>query len=253
MLSKNKIKFINSLKIKKFRDEYQQFIAEGDKLVCDLLSGNYKIIEIFAVRDWLEKHVISNQIMVNEITEDELERISQLSTPNKVLAILDYKQSLKPENLNYDELILVLDEIKDPGNLGTIIRIADWFGIKNIICSENSVDVYNPKVVQATMGSIARINVSYCDLNSFMKAIPHEIPIYGTLLDGENIYEQPLSKNGIIIVGNESRGISEPVLPCITNKLFIPSYAQNADNKAESLNASVAAAIVCAEFKRKFN
>lgn len=253
MLSKNKIKYINSLKSRKFRDEYQQFIAEGDKLVCDLLSGNYIISEIFAVADWLDKHSFTNQIAVTEVSETELERISQLSTPNKVLAILDYKKNQEFNNKIFDELILVLDEIKDPGNLGTIIRIADWFGISNIICSNNSVDVYNPKVVQATMGSIARVNVSYSDLRDFLKNMPQNTPIYGTLLDGENIYDQQLSKNGIIIVGNESRGISNEIIQFITNKIFIPSYAQNIENKAESLNASIATAIVCAEFKRKFN
>jgi TrmH family RNA methyltransferase len=137
--------------------------------------------------------------------------------------------------------------------MGTIIRIADWFGISNIICSNHSVEIYNPKVVQSTMGSIARVNVTYTDLKVFLDNVPTNIPIYGTLLDGENIYNQDLSSNGIIIVGNESRGISKEIIPFITKKILIPAYAQNKESKAESLNASVATAIVCAEFKRKFN
>lgn len=253
MLSKNKIKYIHSLKLSKFRDEYQQFIAEGDKLVCDLLLSNYKISDIFATKDWIENNPVSNTISVTEVTENELERISQLSTPNKVLAILDYKKLTESGNDIFNELILMLDEIKDPGNMGTIIRIADWFGISNLICSNHSVEIYNPKVVQSTMGSIARVNVTYTDLKVFLDNVPTNIPIYGTLLDGENIYNQDLSSNGIIIVGNESRGISKEIIPFITKKILIPAYAQNKESKAESLNASVATAIVCAEFKRKFN
>jgi TrmH family RNA methyltransferase len=254
MLSKNKIKFLNSLKLKKFRDENQQFIAEGDKLVRDLLSGNFQIHEIFATHKWLDNNTLpSNNIIVNEINEDELSKISQLSTPNQVLAVAKYQK----KEINYFEifnnLTLMLDEIKDPGNMGTIIRIADWFGISNIICSEDTVDTYNPKVVQSTMGSIARVNIYYTNLAELLKKTPENTPVYGTLLTGENIYEQNLSKNGIIIVGNESRGISDDLQQYITHKLLIPSYAQNADNKAESLNASVATAIICAEFKRKFN
>lgn len=253
MISKNKIKFINSLKLKKFRDEYKLFIAEGDKLVKDLISGGYLIQEIYCTQKWLQNFSFPPNILLNEINEEELSRISQLSTPNQVLAIASYQETA----INYDKIFqnlsLMLDEIKDPGNLGTIIRIADWFGISDIICSENSVDIYNPKVVQSTMGSIARVKVHYTNLSDILKNCPDNIPVYGTVLDGNNIYEQDLSKNGIIIVGNESRGISEILLQYITNKLLIPSYAQNLENKAESLNASVATAIVCAEFKRKFN
>lgn len=253
MLSKNKIKFLNSLKLKKFRDEHQQFIAEGDKLVRDLISGNFQIHEIFATNKWLEKNILPKTIIINEITEEELNRISQLSTPNQVLAVAKYQTTEINFNEIFNNLTLMLDEIKDPGNMGTIIRIADWFGISNIICSEDTVDTYNPKVVQSTMGSIARVNVYYTNLVELLKKTPENTPVFGTLLTGENIYEQDLSKNGIIIVGNESRGISDDLQQYITHKLLIPSYAQNADNKAESLNASVATAIICAEFKRKFN
>ncbi len=251
MLSKNTIKHIHSLKIKKFRDEFYEFIAEGDKLVSELLESNFEIIEIFAVKEWLASHKIDDNIAITEVTVSELERISNLTTPNMVVALVEIPQSHAIAAADFEKLILVLDEIKDPGNLGTIIRIADWFGISTIVCSENTVDVYNPKVVQATMGSIARVNVQYTDLTVFFKNIPKNLPVYGTLLNGENIYTQPLSKNGIIIIGNESKGISEAFMPAITQKLYIPSFAENPGNKAESLNASVATAIVCAEFMRR--
>jgi len=251
MLSKNIIKHINALKQNKFRDEFQEFIAEGDKLVTELLSSNFKIIEIFAVKEWLDIHKISDNVAITEVTVSELERISGLITPNMVLALVEIPQQQSIDTFIFEKLILVLDEIKDPGNLGTIIRIADWFGISDIVCSKHSVDVYNPKVVQATMGSIARVNIQYVDLSIFLKNIPKDIPIYGTLLNGENIYNQTLSENGIIIIGNESKGISNELLPFITNKLYIPFFAENSNNKAESLNASIATAIVCAEFKRR--
>jgi TrmH family RNA methyltransferase len=251
MLSKNTIKHLQSLKQSKFREEYQEFIAEGDKLVTELLSSNFKIIEIFAVKEWLVTHKITDNIVITEVTVSELERISGFITPNMVLALVEIPQQKNIATSIFDNLILVLDEIKDPGNLGTIIRIADWFGIFDIVCSNHSVDVYNPKVVQATMGSIARVNIQYADLSIFLKNIPKDIPIYGTLLNGENIYTQTLSKNGLIFIGNESKGISDEILPFITNKLYIPSFAENSNNKAESLNASIATAIVCAEFKRR--
>ncbi|MFZ4401601.1 MAG: TrmH family RNA methyltransferase [Bacteroidales bacterium] len=251
MLSKNTIKHLQSLKQNKFRDEFQQFVAEGDKLVTELLSGYFKIIEIFAVKEWLSLHKIADHIAVTEVSVSELERISGLTTPNMVVALLEIPQTKFIDAAVFDKLILMLDEIKDPGNLGTIIRIADWFGISNIICSNHTVDVYNPKVVQATMGSIARVNVQYTDLKAFLQTLPKDIPVYGTLLNAENIYTKELSKNGIIMIGNESKGIADDLLPFITQKLFIPSYAENSGNKAESLNASVATAIVCAEFKRR--
>ncbi len=235
----------------KFRDEYHQFIAEGDKLVTELLTSHFKIIEIFAVRAWSDAHKINPSIAVTEVTALELERISGLTTPNMVLALVEIPQTQFIDASAFEKLILLLDEIKDPGNLGTIIRIADWFGISTIICSEHTVDVYNPKVVQATMGSIARVSLHYTDLAFFLKNKPKEIPVYGTLLNGKNIYSQTLSKNGLIVIGNESKGISDELLPYISQKLYIPSYAENPGNKAESLNASVAAAIVCAEFMRR--
>jgi len=251
MLSKNTIKHINALKLNKFRASFHEFIAEGDKLVTELLESHFKIIEIFAVKEWLAIHKIADNIAITEVTVAELERISGLTTPNMVMALLEIPEPHMIDALVFDKLILVLDEIKDPGNLGTIIRIADWFGIKNIVCSHHTVDVYNPKVVQATMGSIARVYVQYLDLVEFFNTAPKDLPVYGTLLNGENIYTQSLSKNGMIIIGNESNGISNEIIPFISQKLYIPSFAISRENKAESLNAAVATAIVCAEFMRR--
>jgi TrmH family RNA methyltransferase len=251
MLTKNSIKHINELKQKKFRDEFQQFVAECDKLVNELLNSHFKIIEIFALNEWLENQKIPENIAVTAVTAAELERISSLTTPNKVIALLELPQQQVIDTSIFKKLVFALDEIKDPGNLGTIIRIADWFGISDIICSNHTVDAYNPKVVQATMGSIARVNMHYTDLALFFNTFSKEIPVYGTLLNGENIYTQTLTANGIIILGNESKGISEEIQHFIHHKLYIPSYAENPQNKAESLNAAIAAAIVCAEFKRR--
>jgi TrmH family RNA methyltransferase len=251
MLSKNRIKYLTSLQVKKYREESNQFIAEGVKMVDELLNSSFKINEIFALNEWIEKNHSKTNILVTEIDQKELERISGLSTPNQVVALVDIPRRLINIHEIYSDLVIVLDEIRDPGNLGTIIRIADWYGIKNIVCSENSVDVYNPKVVQATMGSIARVDVFYTNLNSFISKTPKNINIYGTLLEGENIYLNDLSQNGIIVIGNEAKGISKDILPLITNKIHIPSFAINKNNKAESLNASIATAIICSEFRRR--
>ncbi len=251
MLSKNNIKFLTSLHVKKYREENAQFIAEGVKLVGELLNSNFNIIEIFALKEWIVKNPSINKVQVTEIDSKELERISGLSTPNQVVALVEIPKSEISFKEIYTDLVLALDDIKDPGNLGTIIRIADWFGIKNIVCSQNSVDVYNPKVVQATMGSIARVNVFYTNLYDLISSAPKDINIYGSLLEGENIYTKEISSEGIIVIGNEAKGISADILPLITEKIHIPSFAVNKNNKAESLNASIATAIICSEFKRR--
>lgn len=247
MISKNKIKYLQSLKVQKFRKVNGVFIAEGDKLVKELLTSDLNIVEIYALSDWFSNIQIHSEIKCYEITNDDLYKISSLKTPNKVIAVVKIPNN-ENISLNFEEeIILMLDNIKDPGNLGTIIRIADWFGIKNIICSENTVEVYNPKVIQATMGSISRVKVYYKKLKDFLISIPQNILVYGSLLNGENIYNCKLTKNGIIIIGNESKGISDEIYPFIDKKIKIPSYNENG---AESLNASIATAIICAEFKR---
>ena len=242
-LSKNQIKFICSLHQKKHRTENGLFIAEGEKVVKELLLSSLKIESIYATKNFADQNQEFNTTI---ITEDELTKISALTTPNEVLAIAQIPHYKIDRKEIADSLSLVLDEIQDPGNLGTIIRIADWFGIKNIICSENSVDPFNPKVVQATMGSIFRVKIHHTDLKLFLET-ENSLEIYGAVLNGENIYEEKLTGKGLIILGNESKGISKELLPFITHKIKIPSHDHS---KAESLNIASATAIICYEFRR---
>ena len=256
MLSKNQIKHINSLQQKKYRELYNEFQVEGEKSVAELLGSNYVVKQIFATRNWLsqnEEMISSRKITIQDITEEELARISSLKTPNKVLAIANIPSMPEQTLKMFDDLVLVLDNIRDPGNLGTIIRTADWFGIRNIVCSVGCVDAYNPKVVQSTMGSIVRTNLFYLDIKEFLQSSPAEVMTYGCLLDGENIYTSPLKYPAIIIIGNESNGISDDLLPLINSRIRIPSFpsmTDAVDRHAESLNASLANAIVCYEFRR---
>lgn len=252
MLSKNQIKLINSLKIKKFRDEEKLFIAEGTKIVPELQNSSVEIKEIYATTSFINTNKFSKNIAVFEISEKELEKISSLKTSNQVLAVCSTPLYNLSE-LNFkDKITLALDEIKDPGNLGTIIRIADWFGIETIICNNETADVYNPKVVQATMGSISRVKVIYTDLVEFLKSeSADKNKIFGATLDGENIYTNSKS-NGIIVIGNESKGISESVLKYVNYKIKIPNFShlKASEGEAESLNAAIATAIICSEFRR---
>ncbi len=254
MLSKNKKKFITSLIHKKYRKQFNAFFAEGHKLNHDLISSETSCIELIATDEWIQKNknLLPEDIITTITTETELKSISNLKSSPPVIGIYeitDHKLSI--EQLS-DSLIITLDGVQDPGNMGTIIRIADWFGIKNIICSEDSADIYNPKVVQASMGAIARINVQYVDLPSFIEQYKTEtrLPVYGTFLEDENIYNQDLSKNGMIIMGNEGKGISTQIEQLITDKLYIPNYPPNAPT-SESLNVSVATAIICSEFRKR--
>ena len=255
MLSKNQIKFVNSLKQKKFREEHNLFIAEGTKIVPELLNSSIVVKQVFATSEFLRSTNIASSIERFEIKATELERISALSSPNEVLAVCEIpKYELDSASLK-DQLTLVLDDIKDPGNLGTIIRIADWFGIGNIVCSNETADAFNPKVVQATMGSIARIKTHYVSLTDFIKFQISDFkqPVYGALLEGKNIYSEKLSSAGLIVIGNESRGISEEVQKLITDKISIPSFShyKSGSGEAESLNAAIATSIICSEFRRR--
>ena len=253
MLSKNKISFIKSLHQKKIRDEAGIFIVEGNKMCIELLSSGFEIILLIATTEWLSEHAAIPNARIHEIIEanrHEIERISLLQSIPDVFALvkIPVKQSIE---IDYQtELIIALDCIQDPGNMGTILRTADWFGIKNIICSLDSVDVHNPKVVQASMGAVFRANVFYRDLSKFLSEIPKECPVYGTFLEGVNVYHQELSDAGILLLGNEGKGISDSLAPYIQNKIFIPSYPVHQRN-SESLNVSAAAAIFCSEFRRK--
>jgi len=256
MLSKNKIKFINTLKKKKHRNEKGLFIAEGTKVVTDLLDQGMEAELLCATSAWFATYPVFHRANITEhieITEKELQKISILTTPQEVLAVFRIPTNpIGEEDLTH-QLSLVLDSINDPGNLGTIIRIADWFGILNVICSSNTVDVYNPKTVQSTMGSIGRVSVTYRDLDGLLEkaAAWPGFNIYGSFLEGENLYQTSLDQRGMIVMGSESHGISQRLLPYINRRLFIPSFPASANTGAESLNVSVATGIVCSEFRRR--
>ena len=250
MISKNQLKYIRQLEQKKYRRREGVFVAEGTKVVGDLLQ-RYRPEAVFATADWQAPAGITPQL----VTDDELRRISFLQHPQQVLALFPLPVNSKPSTVNCkpstvnSDLSLALDGVQDPGNLGTIIRIADWFGISTIICSEDTVDAWNPKVVQATMGSIARVNIIYLNLPDFLDTLPADFPVYGTFLDGDNIYTQELTPNGLIIMGNEGNGISEAVRSKVNRRLLIPDFHQGPT--ADSLNVAIATAITCSEFRRR--
>lgn len=248
MLSKNKIRIIASLAKKKERDALGLFLAEGNKLVSDLLP-TFHCRTLICTEAFLQEHPAPSAEEVIIAEKEEISKASLQQSPQSALAIFD-KPNYRMEMAKMkQQLILALDTIQDPGNLGTIIRVADWFGIENIVCSMETADVYNPKVVQATMGAIARVKVHYTDLKQFLKD-NHETPIYGTFLDGQDMYKQDLSSKGIIVMGNEGNGISEEISQLINRRLFIPNYPQGRET-SESLNVAMATGIVCAEFRRR--
>jgi len=248
LLSKNKIKYINSLKIKKFRKKEKFFIVEGIKLINEILNSSFSVESLFSIN--FEKIDVKKIELsrLKKIQEKDLKKITSLKNHQKALAIVKIPEFNINENEIKNNLSLIIDNVQDAGNFGTIIRIADWFGIKNIICSENTVDLYNPKVIQATMGSITRVKIFYENLELFLKNFfSKDFNIYGTFLDGKNIYKKKLDKKGFIIIGNEGKGISKELYKFITKKISIPSFS---DKKVESLNVSVATAIICSEFFR---
>ncbi len=247
-LSKNRIKYIRSLELKKHRKEEQVFIAEGTKLVLDLMEV-FDCVTLLCTPDWIKKNASTKANEIIEITEDDLNKISQLKTAQQVFAIFKQPHYELDTDVLKRELCIGLDDIQDPGNLGTIIRLADWFGIENIFCSLNTVEVYNPKVIQATMGAIARVKIHYLALEQLLEN-NKEIPIYGTFLEGDNIYQEKLSDNGLILMGNEGNGISDELQKMVSKKLFIPNYPTSRQT-SESLNVATATAIVCAEFRRQ--
>lgn len=251
MLSKSLLKLIRSLDVKKFRKESNLFIAEGGKTVTDLLNSGIECKKIIATKSWLDENVTKDiKAEIIEVSNQELERASFLRTPQGVLGIFSQRNRILDESIPQRELCLALDDIQDPGNLGTIIRIADWFGIETIYCSTNTADVYNPKTIQATMGAIGRVNIFYTDLPSFLSKVKKQVPIYGTFLNGKNLYTETITQNGIIVMGNEGNGISEECAKEINKRLFIPNYPTERDT-SESLNVSTATAIICAEFRRR--
>ena len=250
MISKSKIKHIHSLALKKNRKAEGVFVAEGPKTVGDILVRQ-KALTIVATDGWIDGHPdeANRTDELFAVTEEELTKTSLQQNPQQVLAVFrQMEQEIKPESIA-DKLVLALDGVQDPGNMGTIIRIADWFGIDTVVCSHDTADVYNPKVVQATMGSIARVRVAYTSLPHLLDSLPEDHPVFGTLLDGENIYVEHLPQHGIIVMGNEGNGISPEMRRRISRKLLIPTFSTTPD-KADSLNVAVATAIVCSEFRR---
>ena len=249
MLTKAEISLIKSLGDKKNREETGLFVAEGPKLVGELIGSGLNVREIYGQPEALSGLPPFDDTV--EVSSREMERISHLKTPSKILALVEIPQYAFEPHRWTQNLVLALDDVQDPGNVGTIIRLADWFGITDILCSPATADAFNPKVVQATMGAIARVRVHGMELPHALKnAAGQGIPVYGTFLEGERIYSAKLSTTGVIVMGNEGKGISPAVERLITKKLFIPSYPEGIPT-SESLNVAIATAVVCAEFRRR--
>lgn len=248
MISKATIKKIHALDMRKFRRNERLFVAEGPKLV-DELCATMKPVYIAALTEWISENArIVSGTEYDIVTPDELQRASLQKNPQQVIALFPIPEHRFCTEQLKNELVLMLDGVQDPGNLGTIARIADWFGIRNILCSAETADIYNPKAVQATMGALARVKFHYTDLIQLLSQ--YDGPVYGTFLDGENIYGQELSENGIIVMGNEGKGISQGVGEMINRRLYIPNYPIGTQT-TESLNVAIATSIVCAEFRRR--
>ena len=247
MISKNQLKLIQSLEQKKQRKKSGLFLVQGEKNVAELFASDFDIVNLFATVDYINQHAatLREQSLVErtiEATPDALQKAGTLKTNNSVIAIVKCKAFTVP-SIQDNELILVLDQVGDPGNLGTIIRVADWYGIQRIICSPDCADLYNPKVIAATMGSFARVQVSHTELPEYLAA--QNKPIYGAFLEGENIHKSQLANSAFIVMGSESHGISEAVAKVITDKVTIPNFGQG-----ESLNVAMATGIILDNFKR---
>ena len=249
MLTKAEITLIKGLSDKKNRDETGLFVAEGTKLVGELLESGLTVAGVYGLPEALAG--LPDAKGVVGVSPKEMERISHLKTPSKVLALVEIPHHAFDLRAAAQNLMLALDDIQDPGNLGTIVRLADWFGITDILCSPATADAFNPKVVQATMGAVARVRLHYTELATALEhAGKQGIPVYGTFLEGERIYNAPLSPAGIIVMGNEGKGISPEIEKRIDRKLFIPPYPEGAPT-SESLNVAIATAVACAEFRRR--
>jgi len=239
MLSKNQIKLITSLKQKKYRLQHGLFVVEGVKTIKELLQSEL-ILDTLYTTESFNFDAKKEEI----ISEADLKRISFLKTPNKALALFKIP---KPKKVEDNDLIVALDDVRDPGNLGTIIRLCDWFGVKDLICSQETVNCFNPKVIQATMGSVTRVNITYLNLPEFLKQT--KLPIFGTFMDGKSVYSSELNNEGILVLGNEANGISNNIEQLITEKLSIPRFGNL--KATESLNVATATAIFLSEFKRR--
>lgn len=240
MLTKAEIQLYRSLGDKRERDTHGLFVAEGAKLVGEIVRSGLRVVRLLTTRDFPEAELISAK---------DMERISQLKTATDTFAVVEKPRydlrSARPDR----DLVLALDGVQNPGNLGTIIRLADWFGVSDIVCSPDSADCFNPKVIQATMGAILRVRVHYTNLAEYIDRVPASTPIYGTFLEGENLYDTALQNRGLVIMGSEGRGISTAVGAKVTNKLLIPPYPADNHN-TESLNVAIATAIICAEIRK---
>jgi len=240
MLSKSQIKLITSLKQKKYRQQHKLFVAEGKKIILELLQSNLQLHKLYTTTFGFG--VLDD--LVTQVTDNELKKISFLKTPNTALAVFKIPNATP---IDFNKLVVALDDVRDPGNLGTIIRLCDWFGVRDLVCSLATVDCYNPKVVQATMGSITRVNVNYVNLKEVLGAQNDDI--YGAFMDGENVYETKLSSSGILVLGNEANGIGNSIEKLVTKRISIPRFGEL--QATESLNVANAAAILLSEFKRR--
>lgn len=246
MLSKNKIKYLRSLKLKKFRQKYNKFSVEGEKIVSELIrSQNVEIETIIATKEWHQQYfneTLGRKINIEVVERDDIKKVSNLNTPPSVFAVVNQTNSEWNKDIINDNFSLFLDDIQDPGNMGTILRIADWFGIPFVFCSEKCVDIYNPKTIQSSMGAFLRLNILTTSFENLYNRF-RNLPFYGTVLDGKNIFEEKKFQKGIVVIGNEGKGISEDILKKITHQILIPRGEKGG---AESLNAAVATGIVCA-------
>lgn len=242
MFSKSQFKLITSLAQKKYREKHGLFIAEGKKTIIELINSSLRLHSLFTTEDIFT----AEKEKIYFLKEEELKKISRLATPQTAVAIFHIPKSHHPD---FSDLIVALDGVRDPGNLGTIIRLCDWFGIKSLVCSEDTVDSYNSKVVQATMGSIARVNIHYTNFTKFLAESAVEVPLFGTFMEGENIYGENLPSNGILILGNEANGIRPETAALVNKKLSIPRFGES--RETESLNVATATAILLSEFRRR--
>ncbi|CAZ94828.1 TrmH family RNA methyltransferase [Zobellia galactanivorans] len=239
MVSKNQIKLVKSLHQKKYRNRHNLFVAEGIKVVSELVASDFKVNAVYSTDAEIE---VGAAGLVELVSEVELKKMSALTAPNKVLGVFEIPKARKPDLTGW---VLVLDDVRDPGNLGTIIRLCDWFGIEHLVCSLNTVDCYNPKTLQATMGSISRVNIGYTDLPTFLEGVPSDI--YGAFMDGVSVYTKAMPESGILVMGNEANGVSKEVEALVSRKISIPQFGKNT---TESLNVATATAILLNEIRR---
>ncbi|CAM4403675.1 RNA methyltransferase [Zobellia roscoffensis] len=239
MVSKNQIKLVKSLHQKKYRNIHNLFVAEGIKVVRELVNSDFKVNSLFSSDSEIS---LGTTETIELVTEGELKKMSALTAPNKIIGVFEIPQTQKP---NFDGWVVVLDDIRDPGNLGTIIRLCDWFGVEHLVCSSNTVDCYNPKTLQATMGSISRVNIGYTDLRGFLKE--SKVDVYGAFMEGDVVYGTDMPKSGILVMGNEANGVSEEIEALVTQKISIPQFGKST---TESLNVATATAILLNEIRR---